>query len=296
MKIGIVGAENSHAAAVAHTLNIEKACGRARVAAIWGETKKLAEKTASEGKIPEVVSKPEQMIDRIDGVMIDHRHPKYHAEAARPFIEAGIPTFVDKPFTYSLKQGVKLLNLARKKGVPITSFSVIPLQKIFRSDFLRQIRSAGKITTIASFGPGDFRSKWGGVFFYGIHQVDAILKAFGPGIREVFVIRSPRGNKDVTAVMKYGNGGAVSTSSFISGGGVPFTFRAFGTKGAVDYENRFDPNPYLQGIRKFVSMFRTGKEPYSPEEILEPIAVLEALDRSWHSGKRVRVKRISGLS
>lgn len=292
MKIGIVGAENSHALAVAKTLNIDRACGSCRVSMLWGETRGLAEKTACEGQIPEIVKKPEDMIGRIDGVMIDHRHAKYHIPVADIFVEAGIPAFVDKPFSWTVKEGWALLQKAGKKGVPVTSFSVIPEQTAFQTDLRRQIRSAGEISAIETSGPCDFKSKWGGVFFYGIHQVDSLIKAFGCGVESVQVVKAGRGNPNAVAVLNYGAGGPIVSMNFIAKGKSAFVFRASGSKGMVHYENKYDPNPYLSGVQKFLRMFRTGREPFSGREILEPIAVLEALDRSWKTGKRTKVKPV----
>ncbi|MBL7222902.1 MAG: Gfo/Idh/MocA family oxidoreductase [Candidatus Brocadiae bacterium] len=292
MKIGIVGAENSHCAAVARTLNVDKACGRARVVAVWGETRAFAEKAAEAAQIPEIVRRPEDMIGRIDGVMIDHRHAKHHIPAAVPFVEAGIPAFVDKPFSWTVAEGWKLLQRARAKGVPVTSFSVLPEQEAFKKDLLKQIKAAGIITAVETSGACDLKSKYGGIFFYGIHQIDAILKAFGPGIGAVQVIKASRGNPNAVAVMTYRDGGPVVSMACVAAGKAGFTFRAVGTEGAVDFQHRYDANPYLTGIRKFVRMFRTGKEPHTAAEILEPIAVLDALARSIKSGQRVNVRRL----
>ena len=292
MKIGIVGAENSHCAAVARTLNVARACGRARVVAVWGETRAFAEKAAEAGQIPEIVRRPEDMIGRIDGVMIDHRHARYHIPAAVPFVEAGIPAFVDKPFSWTVAEGWELLRLARGKGVPVTSFSVLPEQEAFKKDLLKQIRAAGKITAIESAGPCDLKSKYGGIFFYGIHQVDAILKAFGPGIGTVQVLKAGRGNPNAVAVMVYRDGGPLVSMACVAEGKRGFTFRAVGMKGSVDYAQRSDANPYLTGIRKFLRMFRTGREPHTAADILEPIAVLEALAKAIRTGKRVNVRKL----
>ena len=292
MKIGIVGAENSHTAAVARTLNVKKACGPARVVAVWGETRAFAEQAAEAGRIAEIVRRPEEMIGHIDGVMVDHRHAKYHMAAVRPFIEAGIPAFVDKPFSFTVAEGWRLLQRARKKGVPVTSFSTIPEQAAFRNDLRKQIRSLGRITAVETRGPCDLKSKYGGVFFYGIHQVDAILKAFGPGIAAVQVIRAARRNPNAVAVMTYRDGGPIVTMHCIQEGPYSFAFRAVGTKGAVEYVHRSDENPYLTGVRKFLRMFRTGRMPHTPAEILEPIAVLEAMSKSARTGKRTRVARL----
>lgn len=289
MRIGIVGAENSHCAAVARTLNVRRACGPARVVVVWGETRAFAEKAAEAGQIPRIVRRPEEMIGQIDGVMVDHRHAKHHAEAARPFVEAGIPAFVDKPFSFTVAEGWRLLELAASKHVPVTSLSTIAEQEAFRKDLRKQVRAAGRITAVETTGPCDLKSKYGGVFFYGIHQVDAILKAFSPGIEAVQVVKAGRGNPNAVAVMTCRGGGPIITMHCIQEGRSTFAFRAVGTKGRVDYVHRSDEDPYLAGVRKFLRMFRTGRMPHTAAEILEPIAVLEALAKSARTGGRIRV-------
>jgi predicted dehydrogenase len=291
MRIGIVGAENSHCAAVARTLNVDQSCGRARVVAVWGETRAFAQQAAETGEIPQIVEHPEEMMGEIDGVMVDHRHPKYHIPAATPFVEAGIPAFVDKPFAANVREGWKFIQLARKKGVAVTSFSVIPEQRSFK-DLRKQIRSAGDIRSITTTGACDLTSKYGGIFFYGIHQVDAILKAFGPGIGSVEVVKATGGNPNAVAVLRYRDGGPVVAMHCVAEGKVGFTFRASGTKGTVDHAASMDPNPYLSGIKTFLRMFRTGKEPFMAAEMLEPIAVLEALQRSIDGNKPARVRQL----
>ena len=49
LNIGIVGAENSHTAAIAKVLNVEKRVRGVRVTHVWGETKAFAEKAAAAG-------------------------------------------------------------------------------------------------------------------------------------------------------------------------------------------------------------------------------------------------------
>ncbi len=292
LRIGIVGAENSHTAAIAKILNVEKACGKARVVAVWGETKKFAEEAAKQGQIPTIVKKPEEMIGMIDAVVVDHRHPKYHVPATIPFIEAKIPAFVDKPFSYRVKEGWKLIQLAKKNKVPLTSFSILPEQESFKKDLCKQIKSAGTITYIESEGPCDIKSKYGGIFFYGIHQVGEILAGFGGGIDSVQVIKASGGNPNAVAILRYRNGGPIVSMGCVKEGVVKFVFRACGSKGQVNYEYKPDPSPYLAGTKKFVKMFRTGIEPYTPAEILEPVAVLEALEKSIKTGKMTKVPKL----
>lgn len=292
MRIGIVGAENTHSAAIGRTLNIDRALGEARVVALWGETRALAEEVAHATEIPDIVDRPEEMIGRIDGVVIAHRDGRRHADAARPFLDARIPVFVDKPFTCGIAEGLRLLRRAKRLETPITSFSVMTMQQAFTEKLLAQVRAAGRITLVESRGPCDIRSPYGGVFFYGIHQVEMILRAFGHGIETAQIVRASEGNPDAIVTMTYPRGGPLVSMALVAGTRPPFAVRAAGEKGMVDVEIALDENPYLAGTRRFLEMFRTRKEPLSPQELLEPIAVLQAIERSLERGKRTHVSQV----
>ena len=49
-----------------------------------------------------LVEKPADMIGKVDGMLIEAVDGTVHFERARPFLEAGIPCFIDKPFTCSV--------------------------------------------------------------------------------------------------------------------------------------------------------------------------------------------------
>ena len=168
IRIGIVGAENSHTVAIAKTINIHKQVPGVRVVSVWGETAKLAREAAEGGQIPSIVKRPEDLIGAVDAAVVDHRHPKYHLPAVRPLLEAKIPLFVDKPFCYRFREGKAFLDRARKLGVPVCSFSVLPKQASFAA-LQKEAGALGRILSVVSTGPCDIKSQYGGVFFYGIH-------------------------------------------------------------------------------------------------------------------------------
>ena len=283
LKIGIVGAENSHCASIAKLCNVLKKVN-ARVVMVWGEKPKFAKDAAAAGQIPAIVNDWRDMLGKVDGVMMDHRHPKCHAEVATFYVRHGVPCFVDKPFTFTLAEGKALCALARRRKVPITSFSTIPLQKNF-DDFKKAAGKIGTVVSLTTIGPVDLKSKYGGVFFYGIHQVDAIVELLRLSPEWVNLQRHGKGG---VATIAYRDGPLV-TMNCINNRNWTFHWSAVGDKEVLDWKHTGDEQPYLAGARIFTEMFRTGREPFSHERILAPVAILEALAKSLKTGKRVKV-------
>ena len=213
------------------------------------------------------------MLGKIDALIVDHRHAKYHLEAATPFIKEGIPTFIDKPFCYRAAEGKEFLELAREHGTPVTSYSSIA-QSAATFDMKRQVSSMGKINQVVRYGPVDMDSKYGGIFFYGVHIVQPLMYMFGEDIEGVRVTREgPNGSANLV----YKNG-LFATLIFKN---------AYGWETFVETEEEFmelesfveESDPALC-YTDMVEMFRTGKEPRTHESILNCVRVLEALEKS----------------
>jgi len=288
IRIGIVGAENTHSIAVAKTLNISKKVPGFRVVAIWGETDKFAKKAAKDGAIPTIVKNPEEMIGQIDAVFIDHRHPKYHLPAAEAFLEARIPIFIDKPFCYRLSEGRDFLARCQRAKVPVTSFSALIMQRSFKS-LKQSLQKTDKILTLITIGPCDPDSPYGGLFFYGIHQVEMIVDLLGTDVVSVNVSRSSK-KKSAVATLFFRSGIAATIHCLIEY--VGFHIAALTQNGLVSKQIAFDADPYITGIRTFCEMIRSGQEPLEHKRILAPIAILEAMEKSLKTGKAQPVAKV----
>src|SRR5947199_3933955 len=98
-----------------------------------------------------LVDKPEEMIGKVDGMLIESQEGAPHWERARPFLEAGLPCFIDKPFTCSVADARNIIELADKKKAPVFSSSALryaPELVEFVSD-----TKHGKTHGILSYGP-----------------------------------------------------------------------------------------------------------------------------------------------
>lgn len=280
MRIGIIGAENSHTAAYANLLNVEKLIPGFSVTHVWGETREFAEAAAAKGNIPNIVDDDEAMLGKIDALIVDHRHAKYHLDAALPYVEAGIPTFVDKPFCYRAEKGKAFLETARKHGTPVTSFSSVPLRQSFKK-FMAEMESVGDLLSGGSYGSCALENEYGGVFFYGVHQVEMILTAFGYDVEAALVSVGDAGM--ATANLMYPSG-FVANMALVWENAPGFGMDAIGRKGSIHHPIKGDGPAYLDSTKIFTKMFETGEEPKPHEELLAPVRVLEAMERSIQSG------------
>ena len=278
LRIGIIGAENSHTAGFGKLFNVEKKFPGAEVKYVWGETEEFARKAMENGSIPNMVKDPLEMMGKIDALIVDHRHPKYHLAAATPFVKEGIPTFIDKPFCYRVEEGKKFLEMAREIGTPVTSYSTIA-QTASTFDMKDQLGDLDHINQVIRYGPVDLDSKYGGIFFYGVHLVQPLLYMFGEDVRKVLVSRDGT-NGSASLVFK---SGLYATLIFKRASYGWETF--IETKnGLTELKSRVQETDPPKQYVEMVEMFRSGKEPRSHESILKCVAVLEAMEKSVNTG------------
>lgn len=286
IKIGIIGAENSHTRGFGKLFNIDKAFPGISVDYVWGETDAFAKDAMDEGQIPNQVENPEDMLGKIDALIVDHRHGKYHLSAAEPFMRAGIPIFIDKPFCYRLAEGKSFLSKARALGTPITSYSSIA-HSFSTFNQKEQLANYSEIKQVVMYGPCDLDSQYGGVFFYGPHLVEPMIYLFG---LEVDKARITKNGRNSSAQIVYKNGMLVT---------MIFTTKNYGWQTFIETETgiqEIKSNLKAEGPGKndidMVEMFQSGKEPRSHKSILTGISILEALEKSSDTEEWVKVNTL----
>ncbi len=273
VRVGIIGAENSHTIGFGQMFNERKQFPGVEVVALWGETAEFARIAAEKGKIPRVVKEQRELLEvGIDALIVDHRHPKYHAAAALPFIEAGIPCFVDKPFTYRVDEARLLIEAAEKKGTPITCLSSVGYGPGV-DDLARQAGEAQGPCSVVITGPAEIGSKYGGIFFYGVHIVEQLFKVFGDDAAQV---RATRHGGQTTFQVEFESG---RLATILITGGARQVFLST-DKGMVELKSPYEEQNQDQMYAAIVRMWQTGQEPRSHQSILRIVAMLEAMERS----------------
>jgi len=277
IRIGIVGSDSSHAERFSELCNLKDIPGRARgarVVSIYGHDPERTAQVADAGRIPRIVADPREMLGEVDAVMIVLRHGGLHCEHALPFLEARVPTFVDKPFATTVRDARKMVRAAREHGTPLTSFSTIRYAPQV-VEFLKGLKKIAPLTAGVSAGPGDVHSEYGGFIFYGIHAIEMMQATFGTGVRRVSATYHA---DNLVATVQY-RGDPIVSLQVLHNASHAFHVAAYG-KGGADATVLDLTGCYPAGLRKFLGMVRTGKEPLPHEDMIEAVAIGEAVEKS----------------
>src|SRR5262245_30234436 len=205
-----------------------------------------------------LVDKPEEMIGKVDGVLVESQEGGAHWPSARPFLEAGLPCFIDKPFTCWVADARKIIELAAKKDVPIFSSSALR----YAPELVKFVaeKKDGPIVGCLAYGPAPLFEKNSklnpGLYHYGIHAVEILYTLIGPGCERVTCTHE----KDVDVVTGQWKGGRVGTVRGIRSGKRAYGFVAF-TEQDVITRTVGATYIYRELLKKVVAMFETKKPP-----------------------------------
>jgi hypothetical protein len=289
IKLGILDFDTSHVTAFTTRLNHKGndkdqwVDGAKVVIGCPGESRIMPERIAGYVKEMEklgvpLVSKPTDMIGKVDGMLIESQEGGVHWERARPFLEAGIPCYIDKPFTCSVADARKIVELADKKKVPIFSASslrYVPELTAFVAD-----DKHGKIHGAITYGPAHLFEKDPklnpGLYHYGIHAVEILYTLMGPGCERVTCMHE-KGADVVTGQWK--DGRLATVRGLRSGQEGDYGCLAFCDKGAypLALNTRFG---YRELLKRIVAMFTEKKPPLAVVEMVEVVAFIEAANKS----------------
>lgn len=236
----------------------------ARVTHIWTQDRAISEHVAKASLIPHVVTRMEDMIGGVDAVLLARDDPEKHYTMARPFIEAGLPIYVDKPLARNIKEAEEIYALEQYPG------QVFTCSALAYSDGLSRIGDIGEIRHISAFVIKDWKK-------YAIHVVEPALHLFdwSTPIQSDSVISNST-NKIVS--LTWANG-MTTTFTTLYGTQCGFRIQVFGTKDVaeVDFGGTFFM--FRNALQNFVEIVRGERENQSRDITMKVMDILERGNR-----------------
>jgi predicted dehydrogenase len=265
--------------------------GGFKIVNLWDEHRDAAEMAAKVfyGR-PRICDRFEQVSDDVDLVLVAdcNYDGSDHLKLARPGLEKGVATFVDKPFADTVAHAREILELARTYKAPVFSLSMLRVEPAVKR-FRDRIPETGEVNFATLQGYG---TQPAGL----IATISAVQHLFGSGIQAVQVLRAER---HTSVYLDYGDRldrprqGVMINCDV---GQRPWTALAisiYGTKDDIHLLMHGD-FVYQHGTAEIIKMMQqvvlTGDVPPLMDEVIESIAVIQAFQKADKTGEVVKVQ------
>lgn len=248
-KIGLIGAQNSHAEHFADAFNGKKLYGDSRAACIFGDDHPQKAAELSERYSLKNCDSLSELLDNCDAVVITYRKGSQHYYTAMKALNAGKAAFIDKPFTTDYSQAVEICNYARKNNLLICGGT--NLKGVSGLPKVKENICSGS-TAVISFS-ADCASEYEGYHFYGSHSVEICLELFGLDYRGV---TAKKNGETIIVTVTYKTGQCIFINAPDTDGLKITLFNKGNVKHfdiPMDYEN--------VGSTELVTMLETGAPP-----------------------------------
>lgn len=282
-KIAILGCENSHANNFLKYIKENPELADIEVVGVYSDEKEPPEKLRDVFGVP-IMNDYTDAVGKIDGLVITARHGDNHYKYAKPYIESGIPMFIDKPITISEDEALTFMRELRANGVRITGGSSLKHADVIYDLKAKALaEEGGKTVGGVARAPLSPDSPYGGFYFYAQHLVEMICEVFGRYPRSVKAIKS-----DVTRTVIFRYDGFDVTGLFCDTSWEYFAVRYSEKEnqgGTVTLNNAFN-----RELDEFYKLILGEEQKISYDDFISPVFIMNAIERSLNSGKEEKIK------
>jgi len=248
----------------------------AKVTHVWTDDPADAIKVSKASLIPNVVERPEDVIGKVDAVIVATDKGNEHVERCKPFVEAGLPIFVDKPLADNIHD-LKIFNNWVKDGAHIMSSSSMRYCKEFMP-YMQSVNNLGEIRFASISTPKSWER-------YGMHALESIYPILGPGFISV---QNSGGTKDKNIVrLTHKSGAEVIVVAIYDMYGSFGVLQLLGTAGFEQAHSSDSFFSFKAQLADYVGYLKTGIRPYPFSETVELSKIIIAGIKSREEGGRL---------
>ena len=237
----------------------------ARVTHVWAQEKQISAHIAKATFIETIVDRFTDMIGLVDGVLLARDDAETHFEFAAPFLDAGIPVYIDKPLALSVTEANRLLDLQRYPG-QIFSCSALRYAREFQLSDVEKIQ-IGRLKHIHATAPKDWDK-------YSVHLIEPLLLlADERGIVER--LQSWRNEDSTTLAVKF-SGDLNVLLSTVGSSHVPIVLKVMGDQGWKDLVFQDTYSAFKNALFEFVQSIIHRNVRIDQDFMLEVVSLIEA--------------------
>lgn len=244
----------------------EEALTSATVTHIWTQDHAISEHIAHASLIDTIVDAPEDMIGKVDGLLLARDDAENHARFAMPFLKAGLPIYIDKPLALTVSTARELIEAQCYPGQIFSCTSLRYAKELQLSESDR--REIGKIRHIVGTTP----RKWDK---YAVHIIEPALLLVPDRGAATSMTASGYENGARTLKAFYANDVDISVTAYETAT-APISLRVIGTTGWRDLQFFDSFTAFRSSLSAFADSAIDRTQAIPTDFTLEVVGLIEA--------------------
>ncbi len=242
----------------------EEAIGGARVTHLWTQDPTASRQIAATSLIENIVTNPEEMLGGVDAVLLARDDAERHAELAGPFLDAGLPVYVDKPLATSVSAARALFARQASPGQLFTC-SALRYAAELRLD-RASAEAIGPLRQVLASCP----KRWSR---YAVHLIEPALALVGEP--SPIASHSAHSSEGATRLHVEWESGVQAEFATLGEVEAPIELRVVGETGerTLTFVDSF--TAFKTALERFVAVARGEAEPVPEPEVLRVVELIE---------------------
>lgn len=238
----------------------------AEVTHVWTQDQDTSRHIALAANIKFIVDDFRDMIGKVDGVLLARDDAEMHLHYSRPFLEAGIPIYIDKPLALTLDNAKQMIDLQSYPGQLFSCSALRYAQELILST--SQVTSLGEVKYVIGCSPKNWDK-------YSIHLIEPILRLF-PEISTNVILTSRWASSNRVVLHGECESGLEFEIATMGKCTLPISFKIVGEHHSVElaFNNTFEA--FKAALQTFVDYTCRKIEAISSNQMLACIALVEA--------------------
>lgn len=236
----------------------------AKVSHIWTQDKNLSNHISSASLIDNVEDDYLDLIGKVDAVILARDDAENHYKIAKPFLEAGLPIYIDKPLALSVTKAKKIINTQKYEG-QIFSCSTMRYSSELKLS-KEQTKIIGEIRSIHGF----VQKSWDK---YAVHIIEPIIQLI-PNRGKINKSKIWRVDDRVLLSVSFESHVDIhlqTCGKLVS----PISLRVIGTKGWVDLNFTDTFNAFRSTLLDFIEGIKNKDVRIPSNDIIEVVKIIE---------------------
>jgi predicted dehydrogenase len=283
-RIAILGCENSHADAFLSCIRDREEFSDMTVVGVYSDDRAAAERLNATFGVP-VLAHYADAVGKVDGLIVTARHGDKHYPFARPYMDSGIPLFIDKPITIREDEAVEFMEGLRERGIRVSGGSSLKQDAHVRRLRREAEESVGGRTLGGMIrAPYQSENPYGGFYFYAQHLVEMVCEIFGRFPRSVMAAKQ---GSTIHVLFRYADYDCVGL--FCDQSYLYYACR-MAESAVSSYDIPSTGDWFYEEFKEFYGLLSGEAQPMTYGEFFSPVFILNAIERSLQSGHEEAVR------